>query len=57
MELLKVTGLMKIVTDVGIFYEKLVNEFIVKIIIECNIKGIKEYRKVYGIGKCVKLSP
>lgn len=38
---MKVVGLMKIVTDVG----------------PCNGNLVKEFRKEYDRGKCVKLSP
>lgn len=46
MELLKATSLMRIVSDIGPCYEKLVNEFNVNISTECNVRG-----------KCVKFSP
>lgn len=57
MELLKPIGLMKIVTDVGPGYQKLVKEFIVNLTVEYNIEGINTYIKVYDIGKFVKFSP
>ncbi|XP_050895811.1 uncharacterized protein LOC127102486 [Lathyrus oleraceus] len=56
MKFLKAAGLMKIVTDGGPCYEKLVKEFIVNINVKCNVEGNKEYRKVYDRGKCVKFS-
>lgn len=57
MELLKAAGMKKSVTNIGPCYEKLVKEFIVNIIIECNFEESKEYRKVYVRAKCVKFSP
>lgn len=55
--MIKVVGLMNIVTDVGLCYEKMVNEVIVSITAECNVESRKEYRMVYDRGKCVKFSP
>lgn len=40
-KLVKVVGLMRIVPDSGPCYEKLVNEFIMNISIECNVEGRK----------------
>ncbi|CAL5209882.1 unnamed protein product [Lathyrus oleraceus] len=48
---------MRIVSDIGHCYEKLVKEFIVNISTECNVKGSKEYNKVYDRGKFVNFSP
>lgn len=47
---------MKIVSDIGPCYKKIFKEFIVNISNECNIKGRKEFRKVYVRGCCVKFS-
>lgn len=57
MDLIKTTGLMKTITDIGLFYEKLVKKFIVYISPDCNIEGSQKYMKVYVRGKCVKFSP
>lgn len=45
---------MKTVTDISACYEKLVNEFIVNMSPDCNVKGSQEYMKVYVREKCVK---
>lgn len=54
MDLIKVVGLMKSVTDIGPCFGKLVNEFTVNISHDCNIEGIQAYMKKYVRGKCVK---
>lgn len=56
MNLLKDGGLIKIVSYIGPYYEKLINELIVNLSNEYNIEGIKEVRKVHVRG-CVKFSP
>lgn len=44
---MKVVGSMRIVSDIDLYCEKLVNEFIINIFIECIIEGINEYMNVY----------
>lgn len=56
MDLLKDARVMKIVSNIGSYYEKLVKEFIVNLSSVCNVEGRKEFRKVYVRGYCVKLS-
>lgn len=56
-DLLKKDGLMKIMTDIGPWYEKLVQEFVINLSNECNKKGIKEFWKVYVRGWCMNFSP
>lgn len=53
----EIMELLKIVTDVGHCYEKLINKFIMNITIGCNVACNKEYRKVYDRGKCVNFPP
>lgn len=48
--LLKDAGLMKIVSDIGPCYEKLINEFIVNLSSDCNVEGIHEYSKLMSEG-------
>ncbi|CAI8584802.1 unnamed protein product [Vicia faba] len=50
LKLLKEYGLMKIVSDIGPCYEKLIMEFIVNISLECNEEGNEEFKKVYVRG-------
>lgn len=56
MDQLKNVGLMKIVSDTGPCYEKLVKESIVNFSNECNIEGSREFRKVFVKGYCVNFS-
>lgn len=52
-EVLEVVALMKIVTYIGFFYEKLfVNELSVNITVVGNVEGCKEYKVVNDSGKC-----
>ena len=57
MKLIKVTGLMKIVSKISPCYERLVKEFVVSISDECNDEGSKDYGKVVVRGKSVNFSP
>jgi len=57
MELIKEAGLMKTVCNLGECYEKLVKEFIVNILAECDNPLSREYQKVYVRGECVNFSP
>lgn len=43
---------MKTLTDIGLFYEKMVNKFSVNIIVVGHVKGCKEYKLVYDREKC-----
>lgn len=56
-KLLKVDGLIKIVTDIDPCYEKLVKEFIMNIPPGCIVDGSQKYKKVYVRGKCVMFTP
>lgn len=56
-ELLKKGGLMETVTDIGLCYEKLVQEFIVNLSSECNKERRIYFCKVYVRLCCVKFSP
>jgi len=57
MELIKEAGLMKTVCNLGECYEKLVKEFLVNILEECDSPLSREYQKVYVRGECVNFSP
>ena len=48
---------MKIVSNIGPFYEKLVKEFLVNLTLDCNVERSQKYMKVYIRGKCLKFSP
>lgn len=48
---------MKIVSNTGPCYNKLVMELIVNLFPECNKEGTEDFRKVYVRGYCVKFSP
>lgn len=50
----KIMELLKTITNVDPFYEKLIKEFIMNITTECNVEINKEYKKVYDREKCVK---
>jgi hypothetical protein len=57
MELIKEAGLMKTVCNLGECYEKLVKEFVVNILEDCDNPLSREYQKIYVRGKCVNFSP
>ncbi|XP_050894871.1 uncharacterized protein LOC127101486 [Lathyrus oleraceus] len=57
MDLIKTTGLMKIVSGFSQCYEGLVKEFIVNIPEDIADKNNKEFCKVFVRGKCITFSP
>jgi small nuclear ribonucleoprotein (snRNP)-like protein len=57
MNLIKKAGLLKIVCNYGDCYEKLVKEFLVNILGDCDNPLRNEYQKVFVRGECVKFSP
>lgn len=56
MELISHVSLMKTVTRFSKFYESLVKELIVNILVDCADPRSKEFRKVYVRGRCVEFS-
>ena len=57
MKLISYAGLMKTVTRFSNFYETLVKEFIVNILVDCADHKNEEYIKVFVRVKCVEFSP
>jgi len=57
MDMIKETGLLKTVCNLGNCYEKLVKEFLVDIFEECDNSLNQEYHKMYVRGECVYFSP
>jgi len=57
MKMIKEAGLMKTVCKLGDYYEKLVKEFLVDNLVDCDNPLSREYQKVYVRGKCVNFSP
>jgi hypothetical protein len=56
LELLESVGMVKIVTNIGKSYERLVKEFVVNISKDCS-EGDEECIKVYMRQRCVRFSP
>ncbi|PNX80093.1 putative envelope-like protein [Trifolium pratense] len=50
-------GLMRTVSDLGDYYDKLVREFMVNVADNCDDPQNPEYRQVFVRGKCVHFSP
>ncbi|KAK2396908.1 hypothetical protein QL285_058538 [Trifolium repens] len=57
MDLIKKASLVQTVSGIGKCYEKLVKEFSVNIVEDCDNPLSKEYHKVFVRGKCVEFSP
>ncbi|MCI48268.1 envelope-like protein, partial [Trifolium medium] len=52
-DVVKHAGLMKTVSELGNYYDKLVREFLVNIADNCDDPQSPEYRQVYVRGRCV----
>ena len=57
MSMIKEAGLLKTVCNIGDCYEKLMREFLVNVLEDCNNPLSQEYQKVYVIAECVNFSP
>ena len=57
MKMIKEAGLMKTVCKLGDYYEKLVKEFLVDNLVDCDNPLSREYQKVYVRGGCINFSP
>jgi len=57
MNLIKVVALLNIVCNLGDCYEKLVKEFLINILEDCDNLVSKQYQKVFVRGQCVNLCP
>ncbi|XP_045822129.1 uncharacterized protein LOC123915015 [Trifolium pratense] len=56
-EAIEYAGLMKTGCDLDKCYDRLVKEFLINVVDNCNDPASPEYRQVFVRGKCVKFSP